>query len=357
MILVKNAMVVVSLLSIPLARCFRMSTERCSRIAQYAQEKNTISVSERIGRALSFYSVAVPIFVSYRGFYLMMKVRREVFHEVLPKATVDQMSDRLHDWGSDLITKKIVELRGYYVKAGQIISTRVDIFPKQYTSKLAVTQDALDPLPGYIIKNIVSRELLNGGELSELFESFDEAPLGSASIAQVHRAVLLDGRVVAVKVQRPGIDGKLLGDISNLKAFAKVVSPSLLIDYYKIFCEIEKVLLNELDFLSEAQSALKIASAIAHKPDNTLQKPPLIVPLPIPGLATRRVLVMEFVDGYALSQVASRFVKKKSDSAVNSTTGAASKRDVEALLFGTRLLSALTDAYAYMIFGSGIIHG
>ena len=86
--------------------------------------------------------------------------------------------NEIHEWGSDLITAKIIELKGYYVKTGQIISTRVDIFPKQYTSKLSLTQDNLDPLPGDVIKEVVQRELLNGASLDELFLEFDEKPLG-----------------------------------------------------------------------------------------------------------------------------------------------------------------------------------
>jgi len=72
-------------------------------------------------------------------------------------------------------------------------------------------------MPTETVKKIVISELMNGGELSELFTEFDDEPLGSASIAQVHKARLWDGRIVAVKVQRPGIEPKLLGDIANLK--------------------------------------------------------------------------------------------------------------------------------------------
>ena len=89
-----------------------------------------------------------------------------------------------------------------------------------------------------------------------------QIPLGSASIAQVHKATLLDGRKVAVKVQRPGIDAKLLGDIKNLKTFAKIVQNSLPVDYYKIFTELERTLQYELDFLFEAQATHKVATGM-----------------------------------------------------------------------------------------------
>jgi aarF domain-containing kinase len=193
-----------------------------------------LSVAARLSRAASFYSAAVPIFASYKMLDQVTKWRKTVLNEDVTEAEVEAQFQQLHDWGSDKIADKIKELKGFYVKTGQIISTRVDIFPEQYTSKLASTQDALDPLPAEVVKEVVRTELLGGADLSELFAEFDDVPLGSASIAQVHRAKLLDGRVVAVKVQRPGIAPKLLGDIANLKNFAKIVGDALPIDYYKV---------------------------------------------------------------------------------------------------------------------------
>jgi aarF domain-containing kinase len=182
-----------------------------------------LSVTGRLGRALSFYSAAIPVFAAYRSLDESIKLKRKFDENAISKEDEEAEYVKLHEWGSEIITEKIKELKGFYVKTGQIISTRVDIFPSQYTSKLAIMQDELDPLPGDVVKEIVKRELLNGAELSELFAEFDDKPLGAASIAQVHKAKLLDGRVVAVKVQRPGVEPKLLGDIANLKNFAKVL--------------------------------------------------------------------------------------------------------------------------------------
>jgi len=234
--------------------------------SKYSEElpSETLNLFERFGRAAKFYSKAVPVFVSYK--LLAMKLSSYPLGE---KAEDDEWN-KLHEWGSDVISKAITELKGFYPKSGQIIATRVDIFPEQYTSKLSNTLDDLDPLPAHEIINVIRRDLLDGAELSEMFSEFDTTPLGSASIAQVHKARLLDGREVAIKVQRPGIRGKLLGDIANLKNFAKIVADSLPLDYYKVFCEIEKNLGQELDFLLEAQFTLKVASAVAHSPVRTL---------------------------------------------------------------------------------------
>ena len=212
---------------------------------------------QRISRAVNFYKAAIPVFLSYQLLDTKIKFQREQLNENITKEKEEEEFNLLHEWGSEIITEKIKELKGFYVKTGQIISTRVDIFPPQYTSKLAIMQDALDPIGGNEIKQIVRDELLDGGDLNELFSEFDDEPLGSASIAQVHRAKLLDGRIVAVKVQRPGIESKLLADIANLKNFAKIIADFLPLDYYKVFCELERTLIYELDFLHETQATIK----------------------------------------------------------------------------------------------------
>lgn len=317
-----------------------------SLLRLYLALQSSISIPERIQRSLAFYSQVLPLFSSYQLLKENLKLRREIFNEVIDKAEEERMWDEIHDWGSDAISNVITQLKGFYVKTGQVISTRVDIFPPQYTSKLAKLQDDLDPLPSEVVRQVISRDLLNGGPLSDLFSEFDDNPLGSASIAQVHRAKLLDGRTVAVKVQRPAVEGKLLGDIANIKAFVKLISNALPIDYYKVCCELERTLVDELDFFHEAVNTQKVAAAVAHTPSNAPRIPPVVVPQPIPGLVCKTVMVLEFIEGTALSklalEMANRGVKRGSP---------------ESVYLGKKLLSALTEAYSSMIFGSGIIHG
>lgn len=89
-------------------------------------------------------------------------------------------------------------------------------------------------MPAIEVRAIVQQELLGGEPLESIFRSFDDKPLGSASIAQVHAATLLDGRRVAVKVQRPNCEQKLLADIANLKSFSKKLASALPVDYYTV---------------------------------------------------------------------------------------------------------------------------
>ena len=252
----------------------------------------------------------------------------------------------LHEWGSERLESTIQELKGFYVKTGQVISTRVDLFPEQYTSRLSSLQDGLDPMPASQVRAVVEEELLQGERLDTIFASFDDEPLGSASIAQVHAATLLDGRRVAVKVQRPNCEPKLRGDIANLKSFSQKLASALPVDYYTVFCELERALKGELDFLAEAQAAQKVFASVSHNADGTPASPAVLVPLPVAGLSSRRVLVMDLIDGTPLSKLAGvmeeRGIKPGSP---------------ESILAGKRILTQLTEAFGRMILGAGFIHG
>jgi len=316
------------------------------------EEEAPLTGPQRVVRALTFWSRVVPILGAYKVAELALEYGDRLPESIreslsLPAAKdEEQVYQDIHEWGSERLEKTIQELKGFYVKTGQVISTRVDLFPEQYTSRLTSLQDGIEAMPIEVIRAVVERELLQGEPIASIFREFDDEPLGSASIAQVHRAVLLDGREVAVKVQRPNCEPKLLGDIANLKSFSQKLASALPIDYYTVFCELERVLQGELDFLQEAQSSLKVFASVSHNADGSPATPAVTVPLPVQGLASRRVLVMDYVKGTPLNKLAS--VMKERGIEPNSP---------ESKLAGRRILTQLSEAFGRMMLGAGFIHG
>ena len=172
-------------------------------------ERKALSVTERLSRSLTFYSRVLPILARYKLAELDLEQRCADEEECSAEYS------ELDEWGSDKLRDAILELQGFYVKSGQVLSTRVDLFAKPYCDKLQVLQEGLAPIPTDVVKEVVRRELCGDGTLDELFSDFEEKPLGCASIAQVHAATLLDGRRVAVKVQRPGAKPLLRADVAT----------------------------------------------------------------------------------------------------------------------------------------------
>jgi aarF domain-containing kinase len=245
----------------------------------------------------------------------------------------------------------VTDLKGFYVKTAQIISSRQDLFPEQYTDALSGFTDNLDPMPASLAKAVIQSELLHADEtFDDVFLEFDDEPLGAASVAQVHRAVLTEkygGREVAIKVQRPSIESKLLGDIANLKAITKTFrdSPSLPLDYYTVFCELEKQLAEEFDFVAEAVAMDRIYNSLKQSPDGRPRELPLVIPRPVAGLISRRVLVMDFLRGVPLSRAKEQMASQGVD-----------PDSPEAKLFSRKLLSGLTTCFGQTILETGFFH-
>jgi aarF domain-containing kinase len=206
-------------------------------------------------------------------------------------------------------------------------------------------------MPAALAKAVVKSELLNADErFEDVFAAFDDTPLGAASVAQVHRAVLTEkygGREVAVKIQRPSIESKLLGDIANLKAIALTFrnSPALPLDYYTVFCELEAQLADEFDFVAEAVAMDRIYNSLVRAPDGTPRALPLVIPRPVPGLVCRRVLVQDYLRGVPLSRAREEMRKKGVD-----------PDSPEAKLFGRNLMKALTTVFGRTILETGFFH-
>ena len=144
-----------------------------------------------------------------------------------------------------------------FVKFGQILSVRPDLIPEDITSELAALRDHVPPFPGSTARAIVERAL--GASVGALFADFDEAPLASASIAQVHRARLPDGTAVVVKVVRPGLEKAIRRDVELLRLLARMAErfvPAVRwLHLVEVVSEFERLLLDELDMVREASAA------------------------------------------------------------------------------------------------------
>jgi len=268
-----------------------------------------LGTMDRFKRAATFWSTAVPIVAQYYGIIGKTKMNELLGRKMTP-AEIETLWATQHEAGAAKLRDTITDLKGFYVKTAQIISARQDLFPKQYTDALSCFTDNVDPMPTALAKAVVAKELLTPGEtFSDVFLEFDDAPLGAASVAQVHRAVLTEKyggpREVAVKIQRPSIESKLMGDIANLKALAKQFQDleALPLDYYTVFCELEKQLGDEFYFVAEASAMDRIYTSLARSADGTSRRElPLVIPRVVPGLVSKRVLVMDYLHGVPLSR-------------------------------------------------------
>lgn len=191
--------------------------------------------------------------------------------------------------------KLVQELQGMgptYVKLGQLLSSRVDLLPVAYTEALRTLQDHAEPVPFDVVRQVAEEEL--GTRLSAVFIDVDPEPLGSASMAQVHRATLRDGRVVAAKVQRPGIRSQILDDmdvISELAAtFDEHVGAARRAGLTAMVEEFRRAVLDELDYRHEAANLRMLAEVVG--PYDRL-----VTPEPVEERSTARLLVMTMVEG------------------------------------------------------------
>lgn len=191
---------------------------------------------------------------------------------------------------------------GAFIKLGQLLSTRTDVLPIEFTTVLAGLQQRVPPEPWDSIAPTIEAEL--GRPVSELFTSIDPTPLAAASIGQVHLAELPTGEKVAVKVQRPGIVPLVERDVDITRRLAARLSQSTTwarqFGLEDLATSLTDNLLDELDYRIEAANIAAMAAAQEQHPPTAR----LVVPHRFASLCTERVLVMEFVEGGTLSDPA-----------------------------------------------------
>jgi len=190
------------------------------------------------------------------------------------------------------------ELGPTYIKLGQILSTRPDLIPVDFLQELSKLQDKVPPFPAPAARKIIETEL--GAMLENLFAQFDDTPLASASIGQVHRAQLQDGREVALKVQRPGIQKVIEVDLEIMLHLATLMEHHIEeLAFHrpiKIVEEFARTLEKELDYLLEAANMERAAL-------NFSDDPSTYIPAVFRELSTTRVLTTECVKGIKVSNI------------------------------------------------------
>ncbi len=194
------------------------------------------------------------------------------------------------------IRKILEELGGSFIKLGQLLSLRPDILPKEYVEEFGYLQDHAIPVPFEKLKKVVEKEF--GAPLHITFKSFDTKPLSSASVSQVHKATLPNGKVVAVKVQRPDIEKLFEVDVAILKFLARLAEDHLKIDIIspmELVEEFEDYTKKELDFMREAKHIEKFH-------DYFSQDLRTHIPKVYWDYTTKRVVTMSFVDGIPINR-------------------------------------------------------
>jgi ubiquinone biosynthesis protein len=193
---------------------------------------------------------------------------------------------------ADALAKDLEGLGPTFVKLGQLLSTRADLFPPPYLEALGRLQDACEPVPYDLIAGVVEAEI--GARLSNAFAEFSREPLAAASLGQVHRARLRSGKEVAVKVQRPDIRDRINDDLEAIAEIAGFVDrhteAGRRFGFGPMVAEFSRSMLTELDYRREAANLEQLGRNLAD-----LDR--IVVPQPVADYSTGRVLTMDFIPG------------------------------------------------------------
>ena len=245
---------------------------------------------QRVRRSFAVTSTAAGVYLGYKA--IQFQERRLG----LDSARAQAKRRAHHRRSAQAAYRAAVDLQGLLIKACQLIGSRADILPEEYVVVLSRLQDQVPPRPFAVIEEQVRREL--GRRPERIFAEFDREPVAAASLAQVHRARLRDGRPVAVKVQYPGIEELVRGDLQNLLLLLGVLSRlERGFDVSSVAQELQRNVPQELDFINEGRNAETMARHFAGFDA-------VVVPGIVWEHTTRRVLVMELVGGVKVTDVA-----------------------------------------------------
>lgn len=190
------------------------------------------------------------------------------------------------------LRKSMEELGGAYVKLGQLLSIRPDLIPQEYCDEFAKLQDEVPAESIETIQQVIIQEFHK--PIKDYFTTIDPRPLGSASIAQVHKARLKNGKAVAIKVQRPEIAKKFYADIQIIRHIAQKIQNKIGLNIPVIINEFERYTKKELNFTIEATHIDEIR--------DSLKSRNITIPQVYWATTTEKILTMEYLDGVKLTE-------------------------------------------------------
>lgn len=240
----------------------------------------------RAQRFLAVASLAARIYLGYKAISFRQRY--------LGLADAEARRSAHHTWCARQIYRLALRLQGPLIKLGQVIGSRPDLVPEEYIAVLSRLQDKVPPRPMEVIKGALRRELKAP---EAFFAHLEGEPIAAASWAQVHKGQLRDGRVVAVKVQYPGIEEIVRTDLRNVGFLLRLLNRlERGLDFSPILAEMNEYIPLELDFINEGRNAELIARNFDGRDD-------VIVPKILWEYTTRRVLTMEYLEGIKISDV------------------------------------------------------
>lgn len=239
-------------------------------------------------RAGDFWIRAAPLLMRYR-------IEEQISNRFIRDPAEKQRRwDRLHDRCAPKALASILALRGFYIKVGQVASSRNDFMPMQIIKALSTLQDDVPGMPQEEVRRIVNKAFGEDG-LERVFSEFDFTPLGAASIGQCHAATLRDtGEQVCVKVQSPNAPRLFRVDLQAAKIFCRLALP----EFEAVIDELERQFLTEFDYRREAHNLITVGDNMRKKFSRSL----VVVPRPVERFCTSTMLVMERLPGVKLAQ-------------------------------------------------------
>ncbi len=271
------------------------------------------------GRFVQGVILFLRVLISYKLFGLM-----NVF--AAPAIRQERLK-RLHAKNARVLREHMISMRGVLIKIGQFMSSRVDVLPEEYTDELSKLQDQVPPAPFADIARRVTEEL---GPMDEVFSSFDEEPIASASLGQAHRACLRGGECIVVKVQYPGIEEVIAADMKTLKFVIRILRILFRhINLDVIYSEFSRIILEELNYLQEGKNAEIFAR-------NFAENKRIAIPMVYWPFTTEKVLTLEYLSGVKITdfdEMDRQGIDRKESGRI------------------------LAEAYAQMFFVDGLFHG